>query len=70
MSRAGVPSDHAERALGHVIAGVRSVYDRHEYLSEKKKAFEALGALLAQILNPTPNVTQIASKRPQQRAGG
>ena len=25
MSRAGVPSDHAERVLGHVIAGVRGV---------------------------------------------
>src|SRR5262249_29215479 len=30
MSRAGVPSDHAERCLGHVIGGVRGVYDRHE----------------------------------------
>src|SRR5262249_45565892 len=29
MSRAGVPSDHAERCLGHVINGVRGVYDRH-----------------------------------------
>jgi len=61
MSRAGVPSDHAERALGHVIAGVRGVYDRHEYLSEKKKAFEALASLVAQILEPAPNVTQIAA---------
>lgn len=67
MSRAGVPTDHAERAIGHVIAGVRSVYDRHEYLAEQKKAFEALETLVAQILNPAPNVTQIAGKR---RAGG
>ena len=29
MSRAGVPSDHAERCLGHVIGGVRGTYDRH-----------------------------------------
>jgi integrase len=28
MSRGGVPSDHAERCLGHVIGGVRGVYDR------------------------------------------
>jgi len=26
---AGISSDHAERALGHVIAGVRGVYDQH-----------------------------------------
>ncbi len=67
MSRAGVATDHAERALGHVIAGVRSVYDRHEYLAEKKKAFESLAALVAQILNPAPNVTQLADRR---QAGG
>src|SRR5262249_46564837 len=31
MSRAGVSADHAERALGHVLPGVRAVYDLHEY---------------------------------------
>ena len=36
MSRAGVQNDIAERVLGHVIAGVRGVYDRHDYLDEKK----------------------------------
>src|SRR5207344_2729438 len=40
MSRAGVASDHAERCLGHVIGGVRGVYDRHEFHAEKKHAFE------------------------------
>ena len=44
LSRAGVPTDHAERCLGHVIGGVRGVYDRHEYYDEKAKAFEALAA--------------------------
>jgi integrase len=42
MSRAGVPSDHAERCLGHVIPGVRGVYDRHEYCDEKARAYENL----------------------------
>ena len=36
MSRAGVPADHAERCLGHIIGGVRGVYDRHEFLEEKE----------------------------------
>src|SRR6516225_2812844 len=35
MSRAGVPTDHAERCLGHVIGGARGVYDRHAYHAEK-----------------------------------
>jgi integrase len=51
MSRAGVPSDHAERCLGHVIGGVRGVYDRHEYHREKAKAFEALAAQIERIVS-------------------
>lgn len=52
MSRAGVNSDHAERCLGHVIAGVRGTYDRHEYHAEKQRAFEALAAQIERIVNP------------------
>ena len=51
MSKAGVPSDHAERCLGHVIGGVRGVYDRHEYYEEKRQAFEALASLIERIVN-------------------
>jgi integrase len=52
MARAGVPSDHAEQVLGHVVPGVRGVYDRHEYRDEKLAALEKLGALLERILQP------------------
>jgi integrase len=51
MSRAGVPTDHAERCLGHVIGGVRGVYDRHEYHREKAQAFEALASLVERIVS-------------------
>ncbi|QQO34501.1 tyrosine-type recombinase/integrase [Bradyrhizobium diazoefficiens] len=65
MSRAGVPSDHAERCLGHVIGGVRGVYDRHQYLPEKRRAFEALAALVERILNPpADNVVLLARAEP------
>lgn len=50
MSRAGVPSDHAERCLGHVIGGVRGVYDRHEYHREKAQAFEMLAGEIERIV--------------------
>ena len=56
MTRAGVLPDHAERALGHVIGGVRGVYDRHGYFEEKRRAFEALAAQVELVLNPQPNV--------------
>lgn len=64
LSRAGVASDHAERCLGHVIPGVRGVYDRHEYFDEKAKAFEALASLVERIINPPPEgkVVAIRSK--------
>jgi integrase len=60
MSRAGVPSDHAERCLGHVIGGVRGVYDRYAYRDEKRAAFDALAVLVSRILNPVANVRELA----------
>jgi integrase len=59
MSRAMVPSDHAERCLGHVIGGVRGTYDRHEYHAEKARAFEALAGLVQRIVEPQPNVVTL-----------
>ena len=55
MSRAGVPSDHAERALGHVIGGIRATYDRHAFYAEKKHAFAALADQLDHILHSPKN---------------
>jgi integrase len=51
MSRAGVPTDHAERCLGHVIGGVRGVYDRHAYHAEKARAFEMLAGEIGRIVS-------------------
>ena len=45
MSRAGIPRDHAERVLGHAIAGVEGVYDRHAYEDEKAAALAQLSQL-------------------------
>jgi integrase len=56
MSRAGIASDIAERCLGHVIGGVRGVYDRHQYHDEKARAFEALAGLVARIVDPQANI--------------
>ena len=64
MSRAGVPSDHAERCLGHVITGVRGTYDRHAYHAEKKQAFELLAGQIDRIINPQPNVIPMRAEVP------
>jgi integrase len=59
LSRAGVSADVAERCLGHVIGGIRGIYDRHEYFEEKQRAFEALAAQIERIVNPQDNVVPI-----------
>jgi integrase len=63
MSRAGVNSDIAERCLGHVIGGVRGVYDRHAYLDEKRLAFGKLAALLERIVIQKENIDQLRGTR-------
>jgi integrase len=52
LARAGVAADVAERCLGHVIGGVRQVYDRHKYQSEMLAAYEALANLIERIVQP------------------
>ena len=52
MARAGVRPDISERVLGHVIAGVEGVYDRHGYEAEKRDALEKLASMVERIINP------------------
>jgi integrase len=52
MSRAGVRPDIAERVLGHAMAGVEGIYDRHRYDEEKAHALKSLAALIEKIVNP------------------
>jgi integrase len=60
MARAGVPSEHAERVMGHAIGGVEGVYDRFEYRDEKADALAHLATLIESIVNPRPaNVTEL-----------
>jgi integrase len=60
MARAGVQSEHAERCLGHVISGVEGTYNRHDYVNEMRIAYEKLAVLIAQIVDPQPNVVAMA----------
>jgi hypothetical protein len=63
MSRAGVSYDIAERCLGHVMPGVRGVYDRHKYLEEMRHAYEMLAALIQRIIDPQQNVVPLHDAR-------
>jgi integrase len=60
LSRAGVNADHAERCLGHKIPGVRGIYDRYEFLNEKRLAYRALAKQIDLIVNPPKgNISQL-----------
>jgi hypothetical protein len=63
MKRAGISRDISERCLAHVIPGVEGVYDRHDYLAEKRDAFDRLAALVHRIVDPPANVVPIQSGR-------
>jgi integrase len=63
MARAGVRPDISERVLGHVIAGVEGVYDRHSYADEKRDALEKLASMIERILNPLPSDVAILNNR-------
>jgi len=63
MSRAGVPTEHSERVLGHAIRGIVGVYDRHSYRDEKSDALRRLAALIDGIVNPRDNVLSMGKQR-------
>ena len=56
MSRASVNPDVAERCLQHSLGGMRGVYDRYSFYSEKQYAFEVLAGLIDRIVHPPAEV--------------
>jgi integrase len=62
MSRAGVLTEVAERALGHQPPVIQRTYDQHTYDRELKDAYERLAALIEQIANPVENVVPMRGR--------
>jgi integrase len=54
LSRAGVSYDVAELCLGHRLPGglIRRTYDTHNFIDEKRRAFELLAREIERIVNP------------------
>jgi integrase len=52
LSEAGVPFEHSERVLGHVIPGIAGVYDKFAYTKEKSDALAKLATLIDLTVNP------------------
>lgn len=54
MTRLGIPRLHVEKVLNHVTGDIAEVYDRHNYLPEKRVALEKWGKELKKILKSKP----------------
>lgn len=53
MARLGIPPHIADKILNHnagTISGVAAVYQRHEFLSERREALERWGTHVAHIV--------------------
>jgi hypothetical protein len=63
-----VPESAPISPRGHALGGVRGTYDRFAYIDEKRKAFEALAALIERIVHrPKTAVADLASARRKRR---
>jgi len=51
LPRLGVSADVAERVIGHVVPGVRGIYDRYTYFNEKHVALENWGRFVEKLVN-------------------
>jgi integrase len=51
MTATGTPRLHVEKVLNHTISDVAEVYDRHDYLEEKRAALDRWAATLWELLN-------------------
>jgi integrase len=54
FSKLGILPDIGERVLGHVVGGIRGVYDKHLFEDEKRAALERWAVHLQGIVTPPP----------------
>lgn len=55
LAALGVEPHVAERCLNHKLKGVEGVYNRHDYLAERRRALEAWGQLLLKLERQGPH---------------
>jgi len=51
LAGAGVAAHIAERCLNHKLKGVEGIYDRYDYLNERREALQKIADLLTPIIN-------------------
>ena len=65
MAKLGVPIDHIGRVLNHAPRGITAtVYDKHTYMPEKKRALDIWAAHLEGLFAPSDDkVVSLESRR-------
>lgn len=56
LASTGVPTHIAERCLNHKLKGVEGIYDRYDYLDERREALQKIADQLEPVINPMENV--------------
>jgi integrase len=59
----GVPSEVAERCLNHTLPGVEGIYNRHDYLLERRLALKRYAELVATLEASAGDVVALADLR-------
>jgi hypothetical protein len=62
-----VPTEHAERVLGHARGVIEETYDVHSYGPEKAAALAKLANLIETIVNPPPDTNVLPMRAPTVR---
>ncbi|PCJ87996.1 MAG: integrase [Thiotrichaceae bacterium] len=62
MAEAGIAGHVAERCLNHKLKGVEGIYDRYDYLDERRAALQKIADQLTPIINPLSNVTSFRKR--------
>ncbi len=65
LASEGVPGHVAERCLNHKLKGVEGIYDRYDYLKERREALAKISSILLPMVSPNQNV--IGFRRRAQR---
>jgi integrase len=64
LSALRIGEEVREAVLAHVRPGIKGVYDKHQYLDEKREALELWNARLRSIVEPPPaNVVKLVKAR-------
>ena len=63
LSACNVPSEIAERVLGHKKGGVESIYDQFHYFRQKGQALEKLARSIERIVDPPTGNNVVPIKR-------